>query len=54
MVNGDEEDNMDQMILVVLAIGSLCWGLRAMQRNRVTAPVRVAQGVSLRRLRTRR
>ena len=54
MVNGDEEDSMDQMILVVLAIGSLCWGLRAMTWKTVTAPVRVAQGVSLRCLRTRR
>ena len=49
-----KEGNMDLMIVTVLAIGTLCWGLRAMQRNRVTAPVRLAQGVSLRRTRTRR
>ncbi len=54
MVNGDEEGNMDQMIVTVLAIGALCWGLRAMTWKTVTAPVRVAQGVSLRRVRTRR
>ncbi len=54
MVSDDEEGNMDLMIVTVLAIGTLCWGLRAMQRNRVTAPVRLAQGVSLRRMRTRR
>jgi hypothetical protein len=45
---------MDQMIVTVLAIGALCWGLRAMSWNRETARVRVAQGVWLRRVRTRR
>ena len=45
---------MDQMILVVLAIAALCWGLRAMPWKTVTARARVAQGVSLRRVRTRR
>ena len=54
MVSGDEEGNMDQMIVTVLAIGALCWGLRAMPWKTVTARVRVAQGVSLRRVRTRR
>ncbi|MEO8340669.1 MAG: hypothetical protein ABI604_13285 [Nitrospirota bacterium] len=44
---------MDLMIVTVLAIGTFCLGLRAMQRNRVTAPVRL-QGVSLARMRTRR
>jgi hypothetical protein len=45
---------MDQMILVVLAIGSLCWGLRATPRKSMKAPVHLAQGVSLRCVRTRR
>ncbi len=45
---------MDQMILVVLAIGLLCLGLRVMPWKSVTARVRVAQGFSLRRLRARR
>ena len=45
---------MDQMIVTVLVIGALCWGLRAMPWKTVTARVRVAQGVSLRRVRTRR
>ncbi len=40
---------MDQMILVVLAIGSLCWGLYAMPKKTMTARVHFAQGVSLRR-----
>jgi hypothetical protein len=40
---------MDQMILVVLAIGSLCWGLHAMPRKTMKARVHFAQGVSLRR-----
>ena len=45
---------MDQIIVTVLAIGALCWGLCAMRWKTVTARVRVAQGVSLRRVRTRR
>ena len=45
---------MDQMILVVLAIVALCWGLSVAPRRTVTAPVRVTQGISLRRVRTRR
>lgn len=45
---------MDQMIVVVLAIGALCWGLRATPWKTVKARVRVAQGFSLPRLRTRR
>jgi len=45
---------MDQMIVTVLAIGALCWGLRATPWKTVTARVRVAQGVTLRRVRTRR
>ena len=44
---------MDQLIKVVLAIGALCWGLRVMPWKPVMARVRVAQGFSLRRLRTR-
>lgn len=43
---------MDQMIVVILAIGALCWGLRVIPWKPVTARVRVAQGLSLRRLRT--
>jgi len=45
---------MDLMIVTVLAIGALCWSLRAMSENRETARVRIAQGVSRRRVRTRR
>ena len=45
---------MEQMILSALAIGALCWGVRVMRWKPVTARVRVAQGFSLRRLRTRR
>lgn len=45
---------MDQMIMVVLAIGALCWGLRVMPWNPVMARVRIVQGFSLPRLRTRR
>jgi hypothetical protein len=45
---------MDQMILVVLAIGSLCWGLHAMPKKTMKARVHFAQGVLLRRVRTRR
>jgi hypothetical protein len=52
-VGGDKEGNMEQMILVVLAIVALCWGLCATPWKTVTARVRVAQGVSLRRLRKR-
>ena len=44
---------MEQMILVVLAIVALGWGLCATPWKTVTARVRVAQGVSLRRLRKR-
>jgi hypothetical protein len=44
---------MEQMILVVLAIVALCWGLCATPWKTVKARVRVAQGVSLRRLRKR-
>lgn len=52
-VGGDKEGNMEQMILVVLAIVALCWGLRATPWKTVKARVRVAQDVSLRRLRKR-
>lgn len=45
---------MDQVIVMVLAIGALCWGLRAMPWKTVTARARVAQGVLLRRMGTRR
>ncbi|MEI8015512.1 MAG: hypothetical protein WCH20_11840 [Nitrospira sp.] len=45
---------MDQMILVVLAIVALCWGLSVEPWRTVKARVRVAQGVLLRRVRTRR
>jgi hypothetical protein len=45
---------MDKMIVVVLAIGALCWGLRVMPWKLVTARVRVDQGFSLHRVRTRR
>jgi hypothetical protein len=44
---------MEQMILVVLAIAALCWGLRATPWKTVKIRVRVAQSVSLRRLRNR-
>ena len=53
MVSGDEEGNMEQMILVVLAIVALGWGLRATPWKTVKARVRLAQGVSWRRLRKR-
>ena len=49
----DKEGDMEQMILVVLAIVALCWGLRATPWKTVKARVRVAQGVSVRRLRKR-
>jgi hypothetical protein len=49
----DKEGDMEQMILVVLAIVALCWGLCATPWKTVKARVRVAQGVSLRRLRKR-
>jgi hypothetical protein len=52
-VGSDKEGNMEQMILVVLAIVALCWGLRATPWNTVKTRVCVAQGVSLRRLRNR-
>jgi hypothetical protein len=52
-VGSDKEGNMEQMILVVLAIVALCWGLCATPSKTVKARVRVAQGVSLRRLRKR-
>ncbi len=45
---------MDQMILVVLAIGSLCWGLHATPRKTMKARVHLAQGILLRCVRTRR
>ncbi len=45
---------MDQMIVVALVIGALCWAVRGIPWKTVTARVRVAQGVSLRRVRTRR
>jgi hypothetical protein len=45
---------MDQMIVVVLAIGALCLGVRVMPGKPVTARVRLSQGFSLRRVRTRR
>jgi hypothetical protein len=44
---------MDQMIVVVLAIGALCWGVHIMPWKTVKARVRLAQGFSLRRLRKR-
>ena len=43
---------MDQMILVVLAIGSLCWGLHVTSRKTMKARVRLAQDFSLPRVRT--
>jgi hypothetical protein len=52
-VGSDKEGNMEQMIFVVLAIVALCWGLRATPWKTVKARVRVAQDVSLRRLRKR-
>lgn len=52
-VGSDKEGNMEQMILVVLAIVALCWGLCATSWKTVKARVRVAKGVSLRRLRKR-
>jgi hypothetical protein len=52
-VGSDKEGNMEQMILVVLAIVALCWGFRATPWKTVKARVRIAQGVSLRRLRKR-
>lgn len=45
---------MDQIILGVIAMVALCWGLRATPWKTVKARVRVAQGFSLRRVRTRR
>jgi hypothetical protein len=45
---------MEQMILSALAIGAFCWGVRVMPWETVKARVRVSQGFSLRRLRTRR
>jgi hypothetical protein len=53
IVSGDEEGNMDQMIVAVLAIGAFYWGLRVVSWKSVKVRVRVAQGFSLRRLRTR-
>ena len=44
---------MDQMIVVVLAIGALYWVVRVVPWKSVKARVRVAQGFSLRCLRTR-
>jgi hypothetical protein len=44
---------MDQMILVVMAIGAFCWGVPIMPWKTVTARVRLAQGFSLRRVRKR-
>lgn len=52
-VGSDKEGNMEQMILVVLAIVALGWGLRATPWKTVKARVRVAQDVSWRRLRKR-
>lgn len=52
-VGSDKEGNMEQMILVVLAIMALCWGLCATPWKTMKARVRVAQDVSLRRLRKR-
>lgn len=52
-VGSDKEGNMEQMILVVLAIVALSLGLCATPWKAVKARVRVAQGVSLRRLRKR-
>lgn len=52
-VGSDKEGNMEQMILVVLAIMALCWGLYATPWKTMKARVRVAQDVSLRRLRKR-
>ena len=45
---------MEQIIVGVLAFGALCLGLRVMRGKPVPVRVRVAQGVSLRRVRTRR
>ena len=40
----DKEGDMEQMILVVLAIVALCWGLRATPWKTVKARVRVRPG----------
>jgi hypothetical protein len=44
---------MDQMILIVMAIGALCWGIPIMPWKTVKARVRLAQSFSLRRVRNR-
>ena len=54
MVSGDEEDDMEQIIVSALAIGALCWGVYIMPWRTVKARVRLAQGLSLRRSRNRR
>jgi hypothetical protein len=41
-VGSDKEGNMEQMILVVLAIGALCWGIYIMSWETVKARVRLA------------
>ncbi len=41
-VGSDKEGNMEQMILVVLAIGALCWSIYIMSWQTVKARVRLA------------
>jgi hypothetical protein len=40
---------MDQMIVVVLVIGALCWAVRGIPWKTVPARMRVTQSVSLHR-----
>ena len=42
IVGSDKEGNMEQMILVVLAIVALCWGVYIMSWETVKARVRLA------------
>jgi hypothetical protein len=53
-VGSDKEDDMELVIMVVLAIGALGWGTRVRPWNRMNALVRVAQDVVWRRGRTQR
>lgn len=41
-VRSDKEGNMEQMILVVLAIVALCWGVYVMSWETVKARVHLA------------
>jgi hypothetical protein len=45
---------MEQMIVCGVVMLALCWWASASRWSMVNAPVRVAQGLSLRRLRNQR